>query len=1239
MLRKLLLLIVFVGLTCNAIAQSLRGTVTDAASGETIPMANVVVKSGQNVVQGGSTDFDGKYIISPLDPGTYNVEVSFVGYQTQTINGVLISPSKSTQLDVKIAEDNGMLTETVLIYEAPIIDKDKTGSVVTKADIDAKPVRGVAGLAAQTAGIAQADQGSSLSVRGGRSEQTVYFVDGVKVLGTPNIANSAMDQIQVITGGVPAEYGDVTSGVISIVTRGPSSEVFGGLEFQTSNYLDAYDYNLGEFYFSTPLLWKNKEKEQALLGVFLSGNVTTVKDQSYTRFSYKLKDDVINEIQKNPLIISRNSEGLSSVYALNHVTRDDFEELDYALNNSNKSYSLQSKFTLQTTETSSLKFGGTFSHTRSEDGNSDNINGAVNRLFNTARGPFFKSTDLRVFADYTQFFKDAAEGEKSTIQNASYNIHADYSLRQQRTEDGTHGDNYWRYGYVGHFTPEYSKDGARSFSQGDRISFYNSVTGEQEEQVIAFNGSTGNLNYAFDNNFDVAHYSFDATTINPDRAAYTTQYFDYATDAEETDINLMSSAGALINGGTPNNIYSLWNAPGREMTSASKFDQRQFRLTGSAKGRIGSHELKAGFEFEQRTRRFWRVNTNQLWSQARLLENRHLAQASEFNYTFDGTVNSDNQLVLSAVPVIDESAVTGYAANIRSVTGTALTAPVSTDAMHVNQLSLDLFSTEELAQNSIVSSYYGYDVYGNQLSGSQPDVNDFLTDSLSNGLLKREIGAFQPIYMAGYIQDKFFVQDLVFNVGVRIDRYDANQQVLKDKYSIYDLKTAGEVDLSVLTNTAYTIPTNIGNDYAVYVNDAENPTAITGYRNGDTWYNAQGVVITDPTLIANSSGRATPYLQDNAADGLDKNGGFTDKGFTDYTPEITVMPRVSFNFPITEEALFFAHYDVLTQRPTPGQSRLNPNYYLQMAVGNRAGTGTNPDLKPQRNTDYELGFKQALSESTALEIALFYREMRDMIQLQQVTQAYPANYTQYSNRDFGTVKGLTLKYNMRRTKNFSFDVNYTLQFADGTGSNSASAANLINFGQPDLRTTLPLSFDQRHQLTANALYSYGKGDRYDGPESLKKILNGTSVALTATAASGRPYTKHSEVTTQVTTGQNVSPPIDGSINGARLPFNYRFDLKLTKNFDVKLTKKDGKKNPMSIYLQVNNIFDTQNILRVYGFTGNADDDGFLSSAVGQTVAQDQINQDTYELLYGYKVDNPYFLSRPRTVRLGLTLGF
>ena len=71
------------------------------------------------------------------------------------------------------------------------------------------------------------------------------------------------------------------------------------------------------------------------------------------------------------------------------------------------------------------------------------------------------------------------------------------------------------------------------------------------------------------------------------------------------------------------------------------------------------------------------------------------------------------------------------------------------------------------------------------------------------------------------------------------------------------------------------------------------------------------------------------------------------------------MPRIDFSFPISDEALFFAHYDVLTQRP-PSFSQFSPTNYLFFETV--AGSAiNNPDLKPEQTTDYELGFKQALT--------------------------------------------------------------------------------------------------------------------------------------------------------------------------------------------------------------------------------------------------------------------------------------
>jgi outer membrane receptor protein involved in Fe transport len=194
--------------------------------------------------------------------------------------------------------------------------------------------------------------------------------------------------------------------------------------------------------------------------------------------------------------------------------------------------------------------------------------------------------------------------------------------------------------------------------------------------------------------------------------------------------------------------------------------------------------------------------------------------------------------------------------------------------------------------------------------------------------------------------------------------------VLTDKYSLYETRKAGEYTFS--GDAAR--PSNIGDDYVVYVRDVKNTNLsdvnnIVGYRNGDRWYNANGTEVADPIVIAQASntGRATPALLDPESTEIRAGA------FRDYKPQWNVMPRIAFQFPISDVAQFFAHYDVLTQRPTDG-IRFDPLEYFFIA-NNIGATVNNPDLKPQRTIDYEVGFKQALNTSSALTISAFYREL------------------------------------------------------------------------------------------------------------------------------------------------------------------------------------------------------------------------------------------------------------------------
>ncbi|PSR01552.1 MAG: hypothetical protein BRD50_08620 [Bacteroidetes bacterium SW_11_45_7] len=309
----------------------------------------------------------------------------------------------------------------------------------------------------------------------------------------------------------------------------------------------------------------------------------------------------------------------------------------------------------------------------------------------------------------------------------------------------------------------------------------------------------------------------------------------------------------------------------------------------------------------------------------------------------------------------------------------------------------------------------------------------------------------------------------------------------------------------------------------------------------------------------------------------------------------------------------------------------------------------NPNLKPEKTIDYQLGFEQRVSKSSALTISAFYREVRDMIQAQKVNFAYPNTYQTFDNIDFGTIKGLTLSYDLRRTANVSLNANYTLQFAEGTGSDATSQADLVDFGQPNLRTIVPLDYDSRHQIDLRLNYSYAEGENYTGP-SINGVdfLSNTGASLTLQARSGAPYTKQANPTAEALFTQVDRPILEGKINGSRLPWNIRLDGRLYKRFNLDFSGSESEqsKDPVSVkvYLLVKNIFNQRNVTDVYPYTGNPDDDGYLSSPEGQQLINNQEEVDeeqaqSFQDQYRAWINDPGNYGIPRFIRLGATLNF
>ena len=313
-----------------------------------------------------------------------------------------------------------------------------------------------------------------------------------------------------------------------------------------------------------------------------------------------------------------------------------------------------------------------------------------------------------------------------------------------------------------------------------------------------------------------------------------------------------------------------------------------------------------------------------------------------------------------------------------------------------------------------------------------------------------------------------------------------------------------------------------------------------------------------------------------------------------------------------------------------------------------SGAIANPNLKPMQTVDYELGFTQKINNTSSFTITAYYREIRNMIQMYRLTGAYPKDYTSYSNLDFGTTKGLTAEYDLRRTKNIRIRANYTLQYANMTGASTSTAAALINAGVPNLRSTFPTGFDRRHALSLTVDYRFGSGKKYDGPvinreksgKSPLQILANAGVAMTVTGGSGAPYTASRTVISPISGGASL---LEGTYFGSRMPASFKIDLRVDKDFYFNLggnkEGKAGREAFVNVYVNITNLLNSKNILNVYNATGNPDDDGYLTSSKYAQEINNQLDPQAFIDMYRIYVNNGGYYSTPRQIKIGASFNF
>ncbi|MCH7573882.1 MAG: TonB-dependent receptor [Candidatus Marinimicrobia bacterium] len=198
----------------------------DLESGQPLPGANVQIV-GTSL--GASTDGEGAYFILNVPPGEHTLSVTFIGFVEQRIVVRVNADLTTTQnfnLGTEAIEVEGVTVTG--IRRAIEIDRTNTAAFVSAEQIENLPVQDISDLIQLQAGVVL-DQSGGIHIRGGRTGEIAYLVDGVPIsdqFSTDggslfNVETGNIQELQVISGTFNAEYGQAQSGVINVITKDP----------------------------------------------------------------------------------------------------------------------------------------------------------------------------------------------------------------------------------------------------------------------------------------------------------------------------------------------------------------------------------------------------------------------------------------------------------------------------------------------------------------------------------------------------------------------------------------------------------------------------------------------------------------------------------------------------------------------------------------------------------------------------------------------------------------------------------------------------------------------------------------------------------------------------------------------------------------------------------------------------------------------------------------------------------
>jgi outer membrane receptor protein involved in Fe transport len=240
------------------------GLVTEKDSGDPLHGVSILVVDAGI---GADTDADGKFIILNVYPGTYTLQTSYIGYATVKVTNLIVSTGRTSEQNFALSQEAIEGEEIVVTAQRPLVHKDLTSSqkITTAEEISAMPVESFLGVLTAQAGVNQG-AGGELHIRGGRSNEIGYYIDGISVANpfftnslSINVSNKALQELKVVSGAFNAEYGNAMSGIVNIQIKEGGQDYDGSISMYTgdrySNDTDLYT-NIDDFELLNRQTWE-----------------------------------------------------------------------------------------------------------------------------------------------------------------------------------------------------------------------------------------------------------------------------------------------------------------------------------------------------------------------------------------------------------------------------------------------------------------------------------------------------------------------------------------------------------------------------------------------------------------------------------------------------------------------------------------------------------------------------------------------------------------------------------------------------------------------------------------------------------------------------------------------------------------------------------------------------------------------------------------------------------------------